>query len=338
MKSLIFFTMLVTGTLQAQIKNLVFEGAGIRGIAYSGAIKILEEKKLLQNVERVGGTSAGAITALLLSLGYNANEISELINSTSFKKFNDGKFLLFGGIHRLKKYYGWYRGKRFENWLDKVIQVKTGNSEISFKELHEKGYKDLFITGTSINMQRLFVFSEETFPQMKIKDAVRISMSIPIYFEAIFMNNAGNVIKHPKNKLGLHVMVDGGILANYPIRLFDSTKYFINTTPNMPVINHQTLGFKIEREEQIKNDSSSLGLAEFPIKKFNDYLRAFYTITIENLNRQNFNEKDWERTVSISDGNISPRIKKLPAKAIDLLIKNGGEATEQYFSRLSLKN
>ena len=163
MKSLIFFAMLFNGTLNAQIKNLVFEGAGIRGIAYSGAIKVLEEKNLLQNVERVGGTSAGAITALLISLGYSADEISGLINSTSFKKFNDGNFLFFGGIHRLKKYYGWYRGKRFENWLDKVIQAKTGNSEISFKELHEKGYKDLFITGTSIDKQKLFVFSEETF-------------------------------------------------------------------------------------------------------------------------------------------------------------------------------
>lgn len=173
-----------------------------------------------------------------------------------------------------------------------MIQVKTGNSEISFKELHEKGYKDLFITGTSIDKQKLFVFSEETFPQMKIKDAVRISMSIPLYFEAIFMNDAGNIIKHPKNKLGLHVMVDGGLLANYPIRLFDSTKYIITTTANKPGINPQTLGFKIEREEQIKNDSTSLGLAEFPIKKFNDYIRAFYNITIENLNRQSFSERD----------------------------------------------
>lgn len=103
MKSLIFFAMLFAGTLNAQIKNLVFEGAGIRGIAYSGAIKVLEEKNLLQNVERVGGTSAGAITALLISLGYSPDEISGLINSTSFKKFNDGNFLFFGGIHRLKK-------------------------------------------------------------------------------------------------------------------------------------------------------------------------------------------------------------------------------------------
>ena len=53
-------------------ENLVFEGAGIRGIAYSGAIAELEQHGLLKNIKRVGGTSAGAITALLLCLGYTA--------------------------------------------------------------------------------------------------------------------------------------------------------------------------------------------------------------------------------------------------------------------------
>ena len=90
----------------SQPRNLVFEGAGIRGIAYSGAIRQLEERNILQGIQRVGGTSAGAITALLLSIGYTSHEISDIINSTSFKKFNDGKFFFFGGINRFKKYYG----------------------------------------------------------------------------------------------------------------------------------------------------------------------------------------------------------------------------------------
>src|SRR4051812_31666901 len=91
---------------QTKISNLVFEGAGIRGIAYLGAIHELEEKKLPTNVEKVGGTSAGAITAMLLSLGYTSSEITTIINSTSFKKFNDGSII--GGFSRFKKYFGWY--------------------------------------------------------------------------------------------------------------------------------------------------------------------------------------------------------------------------------------
>ena len=51
-------------------RNLVFEGGGVKGIAYAGALKELEKKGLLTSLQRVAGTSAGAITATLLAVGY----------------------------------------------------------------------------------------------------------------------------------------------------------------------------------------------------------------------------------------------------------------------------
>lgn len=44
-------------------KNLVLEGGGIRGLAYPGALQVLEGKGVLKNINRVAGTSAGAIIA-----------------------------------------------------------------------------------------------------------------------------------------------------------------------------------------------------------------------------------------------------------------------------------
>ncbi|MDQ7860327.1 patatin-like phospholipase family protein [Peribacillus frigoritolerans] len=58
-------------------KNLIFEGGGVKGLAFVGALEILEENHILENIKRFGGTSAGAITALLLGLGYNAKQIRE---------------------------------------------------------------------------------------------------------------------------------------------------------------------------------------------------------------------------------------------------------------------
>ena len=49
-------------------KNLVFEGGGVKGIAYIGAIEALDQAGALNQIERVAGTSAGAITAMLMSL------------------------------------------------------------------------------------------------------------------------------------------------------------------------------------------------------------------------------------------------------------------------------
>jgi NTE family protein len=325
--------LLCNNSVDAQIKNLVFEGAGIRGIAYAGAIKKLEEKGMMQQVERFGGTSAGAIIALLLSLDYTGDEIQSIISNTSFRKFNDGQFFFFGGIHRLKKYYGWYRRNQFEKWLDALIEQKTGNANISFEEFHRRGYKDLFITGTSLDQQKLIVFSYEQFPKMQVKDAVLISMSIPLYFEAVFMSDDGVIIYHPKEKKGLHVMVDGGIIANFPIRLFDSTKFIDSSLPNRFAINKHTLGFRIDRAEQIASDSTMSGLAPFYIKGFNSYMQAFYSIIIENLNRQNLTKEDWKRTVSINDSDINPRIKKIPSGKIEQLITNGIDATENFLLR-----
>ncbi len=46
-------------------RNLVFEGGGVKGSAYIGAIRALNEEGILPEIQRFGGTSAGAITALL---------------------------------------------------------------------------------------------------------------------------------------------------------------------------------------------------------------------------------------------------------------------------------
>lgn len=43
-------------------ENLVFEGGGVKGLAFCGALKILEQKGIMANVKRLAGSSAGAIS------------------------------------------------------------------------------------------------------------------------------------------------------------------------------------------------------------------------------------------------------------------------------------
>ena len=59
-------------------KNLVFSGGGVRGIAYLGALEMLDEYGIIENIQRVAGTSAGAITATIVSFGLS---IQETINN-----------------------------------------------------------------------------------------------------------------------------------------------------------------------------------------------------------------------------------------------------------------
>ena len=318
---------------KATVQNLVFEGAGIRGLAYAGAIAELEKEHLLDSVQRVGGTSAGAITAMLLSLGYTAAEIKDVIGNTNFKKLNDGQWAFAGGINRLRKAFGWYRGRKADRWLAELIKAKTGNANLTFLELKQKGFKDLYVTGTALNRQQLVVFSHEHFPNMPVKDAVRISMSIPFYFEAVFMDSTGKILNNPTDKKGLDVMVDGGFTGNFPIWLFDSTKYINKDTSNAFIHNPHTVGFRLDRDEQIVADANGKGLAPMPINNLKEYGLAFYNMLLENLNRQKLTEADWNRTISISDGGISPRIRQLPVAEIKLLVANGANAVQQYFHR-----
>lgn len=130
MKILLLFVGLATVVCtKAQYKNLVFEGAGMRGIAYAGAVRELEERKVINEVERVAGTSAGSIAALLVALNYSADEIKPIIFNTPFEEFNDGQYYFVGGISRTNKRYGWYQGKEFTAWIEKLIEAKTRNKE-----------------------------------------------------------------------------------------------------------------------------------------------------------------------------------------------------------------
>ncbi len=301
----------------SQVENLVFEGAGIKGVAYSGVIKELERTGVISNVKRVCGTSAGAITSLMVSLGYSSSEIYQIISATKFQKFNDGQFIFLGGFARLSKRFGWYKGKAFTKWLEEIIERKTGNKDITFEQLKGSGFKELYVTATCLNKQKLVVFSRETYPKMKVKDAVRISMSIPLYFEAVFIDSLGNVVEHPKNISDFDVMVDGGIIGNYPIFVFDS---IINGTR---IPNFNTIGVRIDTDNQIENDLKNQSLAPLEIQNFSDFMKAFYLIVIENLNRNALIKEDWERTISVSSVGIGPKIKRLSLEQKTALMESG---------------
>ena len=70
-------------------KNLIFEGGGVKGIAYVGAIRELENRQIMKNIKRVGGTSAGAINAVLLALGYTLKDTQKILMELNFKNFMD---------------------------------------------------------------------------------------------------------------------------------------------------------------------------------------------------------------------------------------------------------
>jgi NTE family protein len=333
---LVFAFVMVLQAGRGQV-NLVMEGAGVKGFAYSGALQVLDSMGILQNIKRVAGTSVGAIQACLLAIGYTSDELIGLTANIPLRRFNDGGWFFAGGFIRLRNQFGWYKGERIAKWIEELIEAKTGNGDITFGELHAqreaKGYKDLYITGTDLTYQCLRVFSYEQYPQMRIRDAVRISLSIPLYYRAVLMDDTGRVYDKPNGQL-LHVMVDGGVLSNYPIFIFDSTRYMPHedNTTNRYQQNHETIGLLMEMPEQIQYNAAINGNVPLPIDNMRAYLRALYHTLIDKANPDAANGGTLRRTITIDNMNMSGRVRRLPAKTIGALQENGRAAARRYFS------
>ncbi len=209
------------------ISNLVFEGGGVRGIAYGGALEALAKAALLPKIQRAAGTSAGAITACLVALKYSAVEISKIIAHMDLASFEDKE----REFRRLKD-FGIYEGQVFLEWISELIAdspVGQGKPDLTFEELVSRQGLELKVYATDLFTRSLKEFSPTATPTVPVAEAVRASMSIPLYFDAWRFSN-----DNPDD----HFYVDGGVLYNYPIGAFDDLEN--------GQVNTETLGFQLE--------------------------------------------------------------------------------------------
>ncbi|GAB3638534.1 hypothetical protein GCM10027422_41240 [Hymenobacter arcticus] len=322
-------------------RNLIMKGGGIRGIAYGGALQELERQGVLASITRVGGTSAGAIQAALLAVGYAPAAITDIINRTPVQRLNDGRFIFIGGGSRLLRQFGWYRGNQLATYLCELVGRQTQRPNLTLAELHALAlaqpghYRDLYTTGTNLTRQCTQVFSYETHPTMRVADAVRISMSIPLYFRAVLLDADNQVIQgKPKAGQPVQVLVDGGLLANYPLHMFDLPRYLPAGLPPGTTANPETLGLRLDRAEQIALDTLPTGrpaLAPYDIHDFPSYIGALYTVALENLNPAL--PTDWPRTISISTLGYGPKVRRISAAQKEQLLASGRQGVQAFFSR-----
>lgn len=291
-------------------KNLVFEGGGVKGIAYIGAMKVLDGEGILAAIERVGGTSAGAINATLFALGFSIDEQRTILNRLNFKNFMDDDWGAIRDTNRLLNKFGWYKGDFFHEWISKLIKKKLGDANATFEHLKAANKPDLYVYGTNLSTRFGEVFSFEHTPTSRIADAVRISMSIPLFFAAV---------RNPRED----VYVDGGVLDNYPVKLFDRKKYidpanhgtmaalrdyyekenkkFLKKHPNSSpyVYNKETLGFRLDSKQEIGVFRYGAEPAHNNIDDFFDYIKALVSTIMESQANRHLHSDDWHRTIYI---------------------------------------
>jgi NTE family protein len=195
------------------IKNLALKGGGVKGVAYVGAIKELDKAGVFDTIERVAGTSAGALMACMISLGYSVPQIEELMVSMDFGKFK-------GGWNPLRIYtrFGLYSGQYILDLVGGYLKNSPKNltEDATFKDMHEAGCRDLYVFACNTGMHSVHEFSADKTPDVKVKEAIRASMSIPFFFK-------GWKFTHPGARE--HVFIDGGVVYNYPLSFFDDARF-----------------------------------------------------------------------------------------------------------------
>lgn len=307
------------------MKNLVFEGGGVLGIAYLGGLKYLDETNRLNKIEKVAGTSIGAITACLVSFNTSYNEIKKLADSIDYNKLKNKVSLfnsripnedriklgnIFGdinSIYRLINHYGWYSSEYFYEWIKNIIASKFDKNKkkppYTFKDwrnndIHIGGipFKDLSIIGTDITNQKSVVFSYHNTPDMEVAEAILISMSVPFLFEAVKKDNK--------------LYADGGIMRNYPITLYD-----------IGGVNYETLGFRLSKIEEYKNPNN---IIEYIINIFGCLLKA------QEDNQMN-NYTIRKRTINIETEKIFTFDFNIDESRYNYLFNQGYIATKNYF-------
>lgn len=160
----------------------ILGGGGIRGTAYTGAIKALKELNI--NLTGLAGSSIGAIVAGLYTFGYSTDEIQEIFNSINFEFFKDIN-LTFGKDFALSK------GKNFYEWIKTKIEDKFyENSDakrkpVTFSDLE----KELIIVSVDLATSKLYEFSKEKTPDVEIAHAIRVSVAMPGLYTPVFDEN-----------------------------------------------------------------------------------------------------------------------------------------------------
>jgi NTE family protein len=267
----------------------VFSGGGIKGLAFAGGLQAAAEAGYDEWV-RLAGTSAGAITAMALAVGYSAQELREQLDGFDFSTIAD-----YGPLDEveiplnLELHHGATKGKALHAWIEKLL-AEAPHKATKFGDLDEG---KLQVVGVDLAHSRMVVFPRdvtlyvddsgkplvpEEFP---IADAVRTSAGFPYFFPPMTLRDA-----HTK-KPG--VLVDGGVASAFPIFLFDTA------SPK-----HPTWGFRLFSGNPPEKPSyTSIDGAGWPV----EMLKAIVDTSMNALDKLEM-ATFLPRTISIPTGDV----------------------------------
>jgi NTE family protein len=309
--------------------DLVLEGGGVKGIGLLGAVLTLYDAGY--RFERVAGTSAGAIVAALVAAYQRAerdlHELEDVMRGVDYGRFADGPLLerLTGRIGEgieVLLHDGAHSGSYLTDWLGPLLEdvgVRTfADLRLSDPDSSLAEYQCYALVVHASDLTRRVLvrlpWDYDQYGQVAdeqlVVDAVRASMSIPFYFRPVQVDTGR----------GTATWVDGGLLSNFPITVFDRTDGAPERWP--------TWGVKLSGEPRDERDrpvGSALSMVVCCLQTLlSDWNR--YRLDEEGVNR---------RTIHVNTDGVSATDFGIAAKTREALFRNGQRAARRFLVQRS---
>ncbi|EZH65789.1 phospholipase [Bacillaceae bacterium JMAK1] len=284
----------------------VFEGGGIRGIAFAGALQAMEE----HDVEwvRLAGTSVGSIIAALLAAGYSSQEIRKLLLDFDYHQLKGRTWLnripIIGNVIHLFVHLGFYNNHYLEQWIHERLLSKGVQT---FADLPDERLK---IIASDITNGQMIVFPDDLdrygidIEQFNISKAIAMSTSLPFFYRPVVWRT---------NNSKKSYIIDGGILSNFPIWLFD------RENPEFP-----TFGFHF-----VKDEVHVQATIATPIH----LAKSIFKTMMQAHDMKYFTASTSDRTIKIPTGDITATDFDLTEDMLAFLYQSGYDSAVKFLSK-----
>lgn len=176
-------------------ESIILGPGAIRGICILGAFFELEMNKVIdrKHIKNFAGISIGAVLALFLSMDIDVRSIYKMFN----QRLNHRVRIL-----SVLTDFGLDDGRGVEAMLHEQMGEQH---HMTFQEHYEKFGKGLYVQATNLNMLQAEIYSYKTHPNMKISQAIRRSVSIPLFFQPVLCDTTN------------HHFVDGALVSDHEL-------------------------------------------------------------------------------------------------------------------------
>jgi predicted acylesterase/phospholipase RssA len=235
---------------------------------------------------------------------------------------------------------GWYSAHKFVEWLQ--VKLDTGTvqgqprhfSQMTLAEFFAVTGIELSVVATDTTEERILVLNHTTAPHCPLVWAVRMSMSIPLLWpEVEWQANWG---AYRGRDMAGHLIVDGGLLSNFPLELFLSDQPHVTAVMG-PKKSENVLGLLID--ESLAVDEASVKAMLDPSLDFKQLRTARRIMRLINTMTQAHDKMVIEA--------FEQYVARLPAKDYgttefdmsderrEALVAAGRKKTREYFDRRS---